>query len=111
MDDRVINFHHDEKDKRIAFVDPYFTTHELVKMKESKALNNDALYNELTDIEPYLKFIPSIGNIVNQMALRPKILEYIAKILSIKEKSSLPLVIIRREIDGQSPIDTACEKN
>jgi len=45
------------------------------------------------------------------MALRPKILEYIAKILSIKEKSALPLVVMRREIDGQSPIDTACEKN
>lgn len=45
------------------------------------------------------------------MALRPKILEYIVKLLSIKEKSELPLVIMRREIDGQSPIDTACDKN
>jgi len=34
------------------------------------------------------------------MALRPKILEYIVKLLSIKEKSELPLVIMRREIDG-----------
>jgi len=34
------------------------------------------------------------------MALRPKILEYISKMLSMKEKSELPLIIIRSEIDG-----------
>ena len=47
IDDLVVNFHHDEKDKRIAFVDPFFTTYELSRMRESRTMNNDALYTEL----------------------------------------------------------------
>ena len=26
IDEYAVNFHHDEKDKRITFVDPFFTT-------------------------------------------------------------------------------------
>jgi len=50
-------------------------------------MNNDNLYKILENIEPYLNLYPGIGNIVNIMALKPKILEFISKMLSIREKS------------------------
>ena len=86
--DELVNFHHDEKDKRIGFINTCFVTEELINIKATRNMNNDNLYKILEEkIEPYLKFFPGIGNIVNIMALKPKILEYIAKLLSIKEKS------------------------
>jgi len=61
-------------------MNPFFTTDEIVRIKEIKNKTNDALMNQLgKDIIPYLKFFPGIGNVVNVMALRPKILEFIAK--------------------------------
>ena len=76
IDDEEINYHHDVKEKRIAFINPFFTTDEIIRIREVKTKNNEAIINEIgNDILPYLKFFPGIGNIVNQMALRPKILE------------------------------------
>jgi len=47
IDDKQINFHHDEKDKRIAFLDPFFYSDDLKNIKNSKTKNNDALYTDL----------------------------------------------------------------
>lgn len=87
LDEVSVSFHHDESDKRIAFLDPYFNTELFEKFKEIKSKNNDALYTELCDIKQYLKFFPGIGNVVNLMALRPVILEYLSKKLSLMDKS------------------------
>ena len=104
-----ISFHHDEKDSRFALLDPYFKTEEMEKIKEAAKLNIDALYSELNQIDLYLKYIPGIGNIVNLMALRPNVLEFIGKILSLKEKSNVPILLMKQSLEGKTPIDIACE--
>ncbi|CDW83104.1 wd-40 repeat protein [Stylonychia lemnae] len=106
-----MSFYHDERDKRIGFVSTYFITDEIVKIKEAKVMNNDNLLTELNDISSYLKYYPGIGNILNEVALRPIILEFLAKKLSLMDKSETPIVIMRNEINGKSPIDVACDKN
>ncbi|CDW90703.1 wd-40 repeat protein [Stylonychia lemnae] len=106
-----MSFYHDQRDKRIGYVSSYFNTDEVVKIKESKLKNNDTLLTELINIDPYLKFYPGIGNILNQMALRPIILEFISKKLSLMDKSETPIILMKSEINGKSPIDIACEKN
>ncbi|CDW86974.1 UNKNOWN [Stylonychia lemnae] len=106
-----MSYFHEENDKKIAFISSFFTTDEIVKIRESKLKSNDCLLTELNNLTTYLKFYPGIGNILNQMALRPLILEYIGKQLSIMEKSQIPLIILKNEINGKSPIDVACEKN
>ena len=85
--DELVNFHHDEKDKRIGFIKSCFFTKDVISIRETKNMNNDNLYKILENIEPYLNLYPGIGNIVNIMALKPKILEFISKMLSIREKS------------------------
>ncbi|CDW79775.1 wd-40 repeat protein [Stylonychia lemnae] len=104
-------FYHDERDKRVGFISPYFTTDDILKIRESKSKNNDTLLTDLNDISPYLKFYPGIGNILNLMALRPQILDFIAKKLSIMDKAEIPIILMRNEIGGKSAIDIACEKN
>ena len=106
--DKTVEFYNKENSKIIiSYIDPFFTTEDLKRIKESRNKDDEALCNELVDIESYLKFIPGIGNILNQVAHRSNILEYIDKVLSSKEKSNIPCLFMKDKINGSSPIDFA----
>ncbi|CDW82687.1 wd-40 repeat protein [Stylonychia lemnae] len=107
-----MSFYHNQGDKRIALLKTYFTTDEYNQIKRvDEILNTDNPLNKISDISTYLKFYPGIGNILNIVALKPIFLEIISKKLQLMDKCDIPMILMKNQINGNSPIDIACQSN
>ncbi|CDW85302.1 wd-40 repeat protein [Stylonychia lemnae] len=109
IDQKRIEYYMNYEDNPAGILDTNIDDDILQKFKDIKQMKNVQVIEQLKDLKTYTKFISGYGNCFNLFENNLRVLESITKSLSLLHKRDLPILIIPKMLNGQSPFDFATQ--
>eukprot|EP00347_Sterkiella_histriomuscorum_P023209 403335532 len=102
----------DIDNQTIGYIEQLYTSEDFVSLFQLHYKTDLEIINYIQtegNINKLLMYYPQIGNLINMVAKRPIVLDYLIKNFQLIQKSNLPILMLI--VDGQSPLDAAIKAN
>eukprot|EP00347_Sterkiella_histriomuscorum_P003632 403363541 len=112
LDQQTYKLYSDIDNQIIGFVQQQFTSNDLATLVRFNHIPDIEVINHLENsqsLHKFLMYYPEIGNIINVVAKRPRVLEYLIKELQLQTLSNLPILMLI--VNGESALDVAIRSN
>eukprot|EP00347_Sterkiella_histriomuscorum_P017796 403347960 len=110
---QTYNLFSDIDNQPIGFIQQLQTTDDFQRFQRLVHISDLDIINELKQnpnrLNMYLMYYQKVGNLFNIVAKRARVIQYLASVLAIKQKSEIPILMLIS--NKKSPLDVAINAN